>query len=56
MCIRDSTTWVAGAASTGNLQIRLIHEPGTVDDSDEFGSATGGSEDFNITFTGVAIN
>jgi len=51
-----NTTWVAGAASTGNLQIRLIHEPGTVDDSDEFGSATGGSEDFNITFTGVAIN
>jgi len=51
-----NTTWVAGAASTGNLQIRLIHEPSSVDDSDEFGSATGGSEDFNITFTGVAIN
>ena len=50
-----NTTWVAGAISNGNLQIRLIHEPTTVDDSDEFGSATGGSEDFNITWTGVAI-
>ncbi len=51
-----NTTWVAGAASTGNLQIVLTHEPVTVDDSDNFGSATGGSEDFNITFTGVIIN
>ena len=51
-----NTTWVANSAGTGNLQIRLIHEPTTVDDSDEFGSATGGSEDFNITFTGVNIN
>lgn len=50
-----NTTWVAGAISNGNLQIRLIHEPTTVDDSDEFGSATGGSEDFNITWTGVVI-
>ncbi|WP_431157672.1 hypothetical protein [Winogradskyella poriferorum] len=50
-----NTTWVAGAVSNGNLQIRLIHEPSTVDDSNEFGSATGGSEDFNITWTGVAI-
>lgn len=50
-----STTWVAGDVSTGNIQIRLIHEPETVDDSNEFGSATGGSEDFNITFTGVEI-
>jgi len=51
-----NTTWIAGASSFGNLQIRLIHEPSTVDDSDEFGSATGGSEDFNITFSGVVIN
>jgi len=50
-----NTTWVADAASTGNLQIRLIHEPTSVDDSDEFGSATGGSEDFNITFMDVEI-
>ncbi len=50
-----NTTWVAGDVSNGNLQIRLIHEPSTVDDSNEFGTATGGSEDFNITWTGVAI-
>lgn len=50
-----NTTWVAGDVSTGNVQIRLIHEPTTVNDSNEFGSVTGGSEDFNITFTGVKI-
>lgn len=50
-----NTTWVAGAASTGNVQIRLVHEPESVDDSDEFGSSTGGSEDVNITFQGVEI-
>jgi hypothetical protein len=50
-----NTTWVAGAASTGNVQIRLVHEPESVDDSDEFGSSTGGSEDINITFQGVEI-
>lgn len=51
-----NTTWVAGAPSTGNLQISLIHEPESVNDSNGFGSTTGGSEDINITFTGVAIN
>ncbi len=51
-----NTTWVANSAGTGNLQIRLIHEPASVDDSDEFGSTTGGSEDFNITFVDVDIN
>lgn len=50
-----NTTWTAGAASTGNIQVRLVHEPATVDDSDEFGSTTGGSEDINVTFTGVVI-
>jgi len=50
-----NTTWVAGAASTGNVQIRLIHEPSSVDDSNEWGSATGGSEDLNITFMNVDI-
>lgn len=50
-----NTTWVAGAATSGNVQIRLIHEPTSVDDSTEFGSATGGEEDFNITFTSVEI-
>ncbi|WP_299128777.1 type 1 periplasmic binding fold superfamily protein [uncultured Winogradskyella sp.] len=50
-----NTTWVAGDASTGNLQIILVHEPDSVNDSNPFGSATGGSEDFNITFTGVSI-
>lgn len=50
-----NTTWVAGAASTGNVQIRLIHEPTSVDDSNEFGATTGGEEDFNITFNSVEI-
>lgn len=50
-----NTTWVAGAASTGSLRINLIHQPTTTDDSDNFGSSTGGSDDLNITFTGVAI-
>ncbi|TBM99773.1 hypothetical protein EYD45_15260 [Hyunsoonleella flava] len=50
-----NTTWVAGTASTGDVQIRLIHEPTTVDDSNEFGSVSGGSEDINITFEDVEI-
>ncbi|WP_298556141.1 hypothetical protein [uncultured Algibacter sp.] len=50
-----NTTWVAGAVSTGNVQIKLIHLPEGADDSDEFGSVTGGSEDLNITFTSVEI-
>lgn len=51
-----NTTWVAGDASTGNnLQIILVHVPATADDSNEFGSTTGGDEDFNITFTGIEI-
>jgi len=49
------TTWVAGAASTGNIRIQLVHQPATTDDSDNFGSATGGSDDLNITFDGVEI-
>ena len=49
------TTWVAGAASSGNVQIALIHEPQTTDDSDAWGTSTGGSEDLNITFSGVEI-
>ncbi len=51
-----NTTWVAGAESTGNVQIRLIHEPGSVDDTNEWGTATGGSEDLNITFMNVEID
>jgi hypothetical protein len=50
-----NTTWIAGAASTGNIQIVLTHEPTSVDDSNEFGSVTGGSQDLNLTFTGVQI-
>ncbi len=50
-----NTTWVAGNASTGNVQIILVHEPENADDSNAFGSVTGGSEDLNITFTGVEI-
>ncbi len=50
-----NTTWVAGEASSGNVQIILTHEPGSVDDSNGFGSATGGSQDLNITFMDVDI-
>lgn len=50
-----NTTWVAGMASSGNLQIILTHEPTSVDDSDEFGAATGGSQDFNIVFENINI-
>lgn len=52
------TTWVAGAASTGNLSITLVHEATSVDDAgnNNLGSTTGGEEDFNITFMNVSIN
>lgn len=50
-----NTTWSAGGANTGNIQIVLTHEPTSVNDSNGFGSATGGSEDLNITFTGIEI-
>ena len=50
-----NTSWTAGAVSTGNVQITLVHEPTGADDSNEFGSVTGGSEDLNITFSSVAI-
>ena len=50
-----STTWTSGAAGTGNLQIILVHQPETAYDSNQFGSTTGGEEDFNITFQGVEV-
>jgi hypothetical protein len=50
-----STTWTTGAAGTGNIQIILVHEPDSVDDSDQFGTTTGGEEDFNITFQSVVV-
>mgnify|MGYP001826269448 CR=1 FL=1 len=50
-----NTTWVAGSASTGEVQITLIHEPTSTDDSNGFGTVTGGSEDLNITFNSVEI-
>ncbi|WP_179007874.1 type 1 periplasmic binding fold superfamily protein [Winogradskyella forsetii] len=50
-----NTTWSVGAASTGNLQIVLTHEPTSTDDSDGFGTVTGGSEDLIITFNNVEI-
>lgn len=51
----DKTTWTTGAAGTGNLQIILVHQPETANDSNQFGSTTGGEEDFNITFQGVVV-
>lgn len=50
-----NTTWVAGSASTGSVQIVLTHEPETVNDTNELGTVTGGSQDINIRFTGVEI-
>ena len=50
-----STTWITAAAGSGNLQIILVHEPDSADDSNQFGSTTGGEEDFNITFQGVEV-
>ena len=50
-----STTWTTGAAGTGNLQIILVHEPDSADDSNQFGSTTGAGEDFNITFQSVVV-
>lgn len=49
------TTWTATAASTGNFTIILTHEPENPDDSDPFGTVTGGETDFEITFIGVEI-
>lgn len=49
------TTWVAGTATSGSIQIILVHQPTSTDDSNGWGSSTGGSEDLNITFTGVSI-
>ncbi len=49
------TTWVAGAVSSGNVSISLIHEPTSTNDSDEWGVVEGGSEDLNITFIGVKV-
>jgi len=50
-----STTWTTGAAGTGNIQIILVHEPDSADDSNQFGTTTGGEEDFNITFQSVVV-
>ena len=45
-----NTTWVAGAAGSGTITVRLIHEPTSVSDADGFGSASGGENDFNNTW------
>ncbi len=50
-----ATTWVANAASTGTITVQLFHESSVVDDSNEFGTQTGGSTDVDITFLNVAI-
>lgn len=49
------TTWVANTASTGSITIQLFHESDAVDDSNEFGTQSGGSTDIDITFTNVEI-
>ncbi|MBV7268185.1 type 1 periplasmic binding fold superfamily protein [Winogradskyella luteola] len=49
------TTWVANTASTGSITLQLFHESESVDDTNEFGTQTGGSTDVNIIFTGVSI-
>lgn len=50
-----ATTWVANTAGTGSITVQLFHESGSVDDSNGFGSQTGGSADVDITFTDVVI-
>ncbi len=49
------TTWVANTAGTGSITLQLFHESESVDDTNEFGTQTGGSTDVNIIFTGVSI-
>lgn len=49
------TTWVANTAGTGSITVQLWHESETVNDDNEFGTQTGGSQDVNITFTGIDI-
>ncbi len=49
------TSWVANTTGTGSITIRLFHESETVDDSNEFGTQTGGSTDIDITFMNVNI-
>lgn len=44
------TTWVANSAGTGTITAQLWHESESVDDSNGFGTQTGGEEDFNITW------
>jgi len=44
------TTWTAGVAGTGSITVQLIHEPTSVDDSNGFGSASGGEFDINNTW------
>ncbi|MCK8480677.1 type 1 periplasmic binding fold superfamily protein [Psychroserpens algicola] len=49
------TSWVANTASTGTIRVQLFHESESVDDSNEFGTQSGGSSDVDVTFTGVSI-
>ena len=49
------TTWVANTAGSGSITVQLWHQSETVNDDNEFGTQTGGSQDVNITFTGIDI-
>lgn len=50
-----ATNWVANATGTGTITVQLFHESSSVDDSNEFGTQSGGSTDVDITFMNVVI-
>ncbi|WP_405334922.1 type 1 periplasmic binding fold superfamily protein [Psychroserpens sp.] len=49
------TTWSANSSGMGSITVQLFHDSETVDDSDGFGTQTGGSTDVDVTFTGLNI-
>lgn len=44
------TTWTANTAGMGTITAQLWHDSASVDDSNGFGTQTGGEDDFNITW------
>ena len=50
-----ATNWVANTTGTGAITVQLFHESSSVDDSNEFGTQSGGSTDVDITFMNVTI-
>ena len=44
------TTWTANTAGVGTITAQLWHDSQSVDDSNGFGTQTGGEDDFDITW------